>query len=137
MNLNLHGKRVLVTGSHRGTGEATARAFAAEGASVFVHGFEPGQSDVVAASILAAEGDAHAVSGDITTADGADAVAAALAPHGIDVLVNNYGVAAGGAWNEDGTDHWSEMYERNVGPDTPLGLDRGLNALWTDGGVLY
>lgn len=33
--------------------------------------------------------------------------------------------------------NYGEMYERNVGPDTPLGLDRGLNALWTDGGVLY
>ena len=31
----------------------------------------------------------------------------------------------------------SESYDRNVGPDTELKLDRGLNALWTDGGVLY
>ena len=29
------------------------------------------------------------------------------------------------------------MFERNVGPDTPLGLNRGNNALWTDGGILY
>lgn len=33
--------------------------------------------------------------------------------------------------------NYGEMYNRNVGPDTPLGLDRGLNALWTDGGILY
>jgi general L-amino acid transport system substrate-binding protein len=33
--------------------------------------------------------------------------------------------------------NYAEMYNRNVGPDTPLGLDRGVNALWTDGGVLY
>ncbi|MDI9245787.1 amino acid ABC transporter substrate-binding protein [Marinobacter sp. CHS3-4] len=33
--------------------------------------------------------------------------------------------------------NYGEMYERNVGPNTPVGLDRGVNALWTDGGVLY
>ncbi|WP_404366524.1 amino acid ABC transporter substrate-binding protein [Marinobacter sp.] len=33
--------------------------------------------------------------------------------------------------------NYGEMYDRNVGPDTPLGLDRGLNALWTDGGIMY
>ncbi|EAZ97818.1 amino acid ABC transporter substrate-binding protein [Marinobacter sp. ELB17] len=33
--------------------------------------------------------------------------------------------------------NYGEMYERNVGPDTPLGLDRGLNALWNNGGIMY
>lgn len=33
--------------------------------------------------------------------------------------------------------NYGEMYDRNVGPDTPLGLDRGLNALWSDGGLMY
>jgi general L-amino acid transport system substrate-binding protein len=33
--------------------------------------------------------------------------------------------------------NYGEIYDRNVGPDTPLGLDRGVNALWTDGGLLY
>lgn len=33
--------------------------------------------------------------------------------------------------------NYGEMYDRNVGPDTPLGLDRGLNALWSDGGIMY
>lgn len=33
--------------------------------------------------------------------------------------------------------NYGEMYDRNVGPDTPLGLERGINALWTEGGVLY
>ncbi|MFN2360216.1 MAG: amino acid ABC transporter substrate-binding protein [Marinobacter sp.] len=37
----------------------------------------------------------------------------------------------------EGVGNYAEMYDRNVGPDTPLGLDRGINALWTDGGVLY
>jgi len=33
--------------------------------------------------------------------------------------------------------NYAESYNRNVGPDTPLKLDRGLNALWTQGGILY
>ena len=33
--------------------------------------------------------------------------------------------------------NYGEIYERNVGPKTPLGLERGLNALWTDGGLMY
>ncbi|MDH5411575.1 MAG: amino acid ABC transporter substrate-binding protein, partial [Alphaproteobacteria bacterium] len=33
--------------------------------------------------------------------------------------------------------NYSESYEQNVGPNTPLKLERGLNALWNNGGILY
>jgi len=33
--------------------------------------------------------------------------------------------------------NYSEVYERFIGTATPIGLERGLNALWTDGGILY
>ena len=33
--------------------------------------------------------------------------------------------------------NYGEIYERNVGVNTPLGLKRGLNALWTEGGLMY
>ncbi|MCB9993725.1 MAG: amino acid ABC transporter substrate-binding protein [Hyphomicrobiaceae bacterium] len=33
--------------------------------------------------------------------------------------------------------NYADVFERNVGPDTPLGISRGLNALWKDGGILY
>lgn len=33
--------------------------------------------------------------------------------------------------------NYGEIFERNVGKNTPLALDRGLNAQWTDGGLLY
>jgi general L-amino acid transport system substrate-binding protein len=33
--------------------------------------------------------------------------------------------------------NYGEVYERNVGPSTPIGLARGLNALWKDGGIQY
>ena len=33
--------------------------------------------------------------------------------------------------------NYGESFEANVGPNTPVGLERGLNALWTEGGILY
>lgn len=38
-------------------------------------------------------------------------------------------IAAGG--------NYGEIFARHLGPDTPLALERGLNAQWTDGGLLY
>jgi len=33
--------------------------------------------------------------------------------------------------------NYGEIFERNVGAKTPLKLERGLNALWTNGGLMY
>ncbi len=33
--------------------------------------------------------------------------------------------------------NYAEIYARNLGPDTPFNLPRGLNQQWTDGGLLY
>ena len=33
--------------------------------------------------------------------------------------------------------NYGESFDRNVGPSTPIGLERGLNALWTNGGLQY
>ncbi|MCP4765532.1 MAG: amino acid ABC transporter substrate-binding protein [Gammaproteobacteria bacterium] len=33
--------------------------------------------------------------------------------------------------------NYGEIFERNIGVNTPLGLARGLNAQWTEGGILY
>ena len=33
--------------------------------------------------------------------------------------------------------NYGEIYDRNLGPDTAFDLERGLNSLWTDGGLLY
>jgi NAD(P)-dependent dehydrogenase (short-subunit alcohol dehydrogenase family) len=41
MDLRLQGKRALVTGSSIGLGEAIARALAAEGVAVAIHGRQP------------------------------------------------------------------------------------------------
>jgi len=33
--------------------------------------------------------------------------------------------------------NYGEIFDRNIGPDTIFGLERGPNALWTDGGLMY
>jgi len=33
--------------------------------------------------------------------------------------------------------NYGEVFERNVGVNTKLGIERGLNALWTNGGLMY
>ncbi len=33
--------------------------------------------------------------------------------------------------------NYGEVFERHLGKNTPFGLERGLNALWTDGGLMY
>ncbi|MEM1067057.1 MAG: amino acid ABC transporter substrate-binding protein [Pseudomonadota bacterium] len=35
------------------------------------------------------------------------------------------------------TGNYGEIFERHIGENTPIGLARGLNAQWTDGGLLY
>ncbi|MBY0401424.1 SDR family oxidoreductase [Myxococcota bacterium] len=111
MNLDLKSKRVLVTGSSRGTGAGIARVLAREGATVYVHGFEHEAADAVARSLRDEGLDARPISGDIRTDAGARAIADAIGE--IDVLVNNYGVAEGGSW-ESPTSDWIDIYEKNV-----------------------
>ncbi|HFC04360.1 MAG TPA: amino acid ABC transporter substrate-binding protein, partial [Rhizobiales bacterium] len=33
--------------------------------------------------------------------------------------------------------NYGESFDKNVGPDTPLGIARGINALWSKGGIQY
>ena len=33
--------------------------------------------------------------------------------------------------------NYGEVYNKHIGPDTPIGLARGINALWTEGGLIY
>jgi NAD(P)-dependent dehydrogenase (short-subunit alcohol dehydrogenase family) len=111
MDLQLASRRILVSGSSRGTGAGIARVLAREGAAVFVHGFEIEAAEVVARAIRDEGFDARAVAGDIRTDAGARAVADAAGD--IDVLVNNYGVAEGGTWQSPTSD-WIDIYEKNV-----------------------
>jgi NAD(P)-dependent dehydrogenase (short-subunit alcohol dehydrogenase family) len=90
MDLQLKGRRVLVTGSSAGLGVGMARMLAREGARVVVHGRNEANATAVAEEI----GAAGLALGDLSTDEGADqVVAAARAALGgsVEVLVNNAG----------------------------------------------
>src|SRR2546429_1232370 len=92
MDLQLAGRRALVTGSSSGLGEATAKLLAAEGAAVVVHGRDNVRTKTVAEAIQAAGGHVDVALGDLATDAGADAVAeTALRDGPVDILVNNAG----------------------------------------------
>lgn len=113
MDLGLKGRTALVTGSHRGTGAATARMLASEGVTVWVHGLEPGQSDDVVGQILDAGGHALAITADLTDDASVEQMRATVGDD-IDIVVCNYGVAASGRWSTATTHDWFESYDRNV-----------------------
>ena len=115
MDLQIKGKKALVTGSSAGLGEAIAKLLAAEGASVIVHGRNEVRAAAVADSIRNMGGSASYVLGDLSTDEGADTVAkAALAEGPIDILVNNAGAYQPRPWLEVSVADWRESYNVNV-----------------------
>ena len=119
MDLQLSGKRALVTGSSSGIGAAIATVLAAEGCSVVVTGRNVERTAAVTERLAATGADVASAVGDLATDDGANSVADAAieAFGGIDILVNN---AGGGAdvenpsWFTTDLSAWIETYQKNV-----------------------
>ena len=115
MDLKLKRKRALITGSSTGLGEAIVRLMAAEGAEVIVHGRNEERAAAVAKSINDTGGRAIYVLGDVSTDEGADAIASgALAGGPIDILVNNAGAYTPRPWLQVSMDDWCDSYNVNV-----------------------
>lgn len=120
MNLQLKGRRALVTGSSSGIGIGIAEELAREGALVVVHGRDPDRTVAVARSIRASGGHAESAIGDLSTDEGAEmaAEAALKAFGGIDILVNNAGGRSGGDgaadWLAASPQDWADTYQKNT-----------------------
>ncbi|WP_413670742.1 SDR family NAD(P)-dependent oxidoreductase [Mucilaginibacter sp. Mucisp86] len=115
MKLNLENKRALVTGSSSGLGKAIVKLLAAEGAKVIVHGRSEERTRAVANEIIVTGGIAEIALGDLSTEEGAQAVADQVLAHGpVDILINNAGGYAHTTWKEATADVWKNTYETNV-----------------------
>ena len=117
MDLQLNGKRALVTGSTSGIGEQIAKTLAQEGVSVIVHGRRLAEATRVVQEITAMGGTAVAAIGDLAsdgeTAEIVTAVTSAFG--GIDILVNNAGAFPMRPWLQSTAAEWVELYNANVG----------------------
>ena len=116
MDLQLSGKRALVTGSTSGIGEAIARELAAEGVAVVVQGRDEQKAHRVAQGIGQNGGRAAIAIGDLAWDDGAKEVAerAVAAFGGIDILVNNAGAFPVHDWWQTPPGLWSDLFQQNV-----------------------
>src|SRR5271154_4506467 len=113
----LEGTVALVTGASSGIGEATARALAAEGASVAFAARRRERLDALADAISRDGGTALAIEADITQeAQASEIVERTVHEFGrLDTLVNNAGVMLLGPIAEADTHEWKRMLDLNLG----------------------
>ncbi|MDN3561064.1 SDR family oxidoreductase [Vreelandella neptunia] len=118
MNLNLNGRRVLITGGSKGVGAAVVALFREEGAQV-----------LTAARTRPADlPDELFVAADLTTAEGCATVADAVSDRlgGVDIMVHVLGgsSAPGGGFAALGEEEWQRELDINLFP--AVRLDRAL-----------
>jgi len=114
MNLELDGKRALVTGSTAGIGYAIAEALAREGADVIVNGRTEERVEQAIKSILTSHPQAkvEGLAANLGNADGVRAVVERL--RDVDILVNNLGIFEPTPFAEISDSDWRRFFEVNV-----------------------
>jgi NAD(P)-dependent dehydrogenase (short-subunit alcohol dehydrogenase family) len=129
MDLELRGKRALVTGSSSGIGAGIAKILAEEGARLVIHGRDAGKTQAVADRLAATGAEVAVATGELDREEDCAAVAgkSLAAFGGIDILVNNAGGMASAnrldqkaasfnrPWLETPWDDWRWTYEQNMG----------------------
>lgn len=102
------GKRVLITGTAGGQGNAVQRAFCEQGATVFGGDVVPGAAEREAAALAAAGYDAHGATVDLADIDAARAWVelGVQTIGGVDVVYNNAGATDFAPFGEMTRDMW-------------------------------
>jgi NAD(P)-dependent dehydrogenase (short-subunit alcohol dehydrogenase family) len=113
----LHGKVAVITGGNAGIGEAIAKAFVREGASVVITGRRQKELDRVVNDIVKAQGKAFAVAGSVTDElHVQETVRQTVQQFGqLDILVNNAGVGDfGKRLHEIDDATWIQIFDVNM-----------------------
>jgi 3-oxoacyl-[acyl-carrier protein] reductase len=121
VNLGLAGKVAIVTGGSRGLGFASAKALAAEGASVAICGRTPSTLDRAAAQLAEVGGDVSrvlAVEADVSRERDLRRLVDETVSRfgGVDVLVNNVGLGKGGGLMDTPDDVWQQAFDQTLFP---------------------
>ena len=99
---SLEGRVALVTGGSRGIGRMIAEGFIQQGAKVYISSRKHAQCDATAEELSAEGGVCISMPQDLSTVEGARALAEriAAAEPKLDILVNNAGAAWGAPFEE-------------------------------------
>ena len=114
MDLRLAGKRAFISGSTQGIGFATARALAAEGVDVVLHGRTPERVEHAVAR-LRAEGhgvEVNGIAADVAYDEQVRQLLHALGD--VDVLVNNVGLFEVKPFADVSDEDWRRFHDVNV-----------------------
>jgi 3-oxoacyl-[acyl-carrier protein] reductase len=121
VDLQLTGKVAAITGSSRGLGYASAKAFVAEGCHISLSARGRERLHQAAAELAtAARGEARiaAIPADVSTPEGVaafiDHTVATLG--GLDILVNNVGLARGADLETTTDAEWQEAFDQTLYP---------------------
>lgn len=114
MDLQLHNKTALVTGSTAGIGFAIASLFAQEGAAVIVNGRSQKRVDEAIERIRGKEKDARVtgIAADLGSRKGVDLVTRSVPQ--LEILVNNLGIFEPKPFTEIPDEDWLRFFEVNV-----------------------
>ncbi len=113
MDLQLEGKRAVISGSTAGIGYAIAEALAREGTQVVVNGRSERSVDEARARLRAGTAmEVDGFAGDLGTAAADDSLARTLPD--IDIVVNNLGIFEPRPFDEIPDDDWRRFFEVNV-----------------------
>ena len=114
MDLQLEGKRALVTGSTAGIGFAIAKGLAKEGASVIVNGRSTKRVDeaLTALNKAGVSGNLEGLAADLGTADGTRATIDRFPE--VDILVNNLGIFETKPFESITDADWLHIFEVNI-----------------------
>ncbi|MEI6668974.1 MAG: SDR family oxidoreductase [Acidobacteriota bacterium] len=121
MDLDLAGKVAIVTGSSRGLGLASAAALAHEGCRVTLCARSVEPLEAAARQLRHSCGDVsriHTIPADVATPEGVAALVDGTVARfgGVDILVNNVGLARGGDLLATTDAEWQEAFDQTMFP---------------------